>query len=85
MSYWVHVEADGRAWHAASEFDPPLPSSVAGKGFPRFYVEFDGCTFEFASLDELRACISTLGLRTVPAGLAVNKLGRSSAAIPSNK
>lgn len=66
MSYWVHIEADGRPWHAASRFEPPLPSPVPGKGFPRFHVEFNGCTFEFASLDELRACIATLGQKLLP-------------------
>ncbi len=73
MSYWVHVETDGRPWHAASQFAPPLPGPVAGKGYARFFVEFDGCTFEFASLDELRVCISTLGQKLLPTTIRLSQ------------
>jgi len=73
MTYWVHVEADGRPWQESSIFDPPLPSPVAGKGFPRFWIEFNGCTFEFASLDELRVCISTLGQKLLPTTIRLSQ------------
>ena len=73
MSYWVHVEVDGSQWHESSEFEPPLPGPVAGKGYPRFFVEFDGCTFEFASLAELRVCITTLGQKLLPTTIRLSK------------
>ena len=73
MTYWVHVEADSRPRHKSRKFDPPIPSAVAGKGFARFFVEFDGCTFEFASLDELRVCISTLGKKLLPTTIRLSQ------------
>ena len=73
MTYWVHIEADGRSWHEASRFEPPLPTRVPGKGFARFHVEFNGCIFEFASLDELRACIDTLGQKLLPTTIRLSR------------
>ena len=73
LSYWVHVESDGRPWHAAAEFDPPLPRPVPGQGFARYYIEFDGCTFEFASLDELRTCIATLRQKLLPTTIRLSQ------------
>jgi hypothetical protein len=40
--------------------------AVRGKGYPVFYVEVDGFTFQFASLDEMRVCIDTLGTKLLP-------------------
>lgn len=73
MSYWVHIESDGCDWRVATKFDPPLPGPVAGKGYPRFFVEFDGCVFEFASLAELRVCISTLGQKLLPTTIRLSQ------------
>jgi len=66
MTFWVHrpVECDG--WHEAESYEPPLPRVVAGRGYPRFYVEFDGFEFEFASLHELRRCIDVLEAPLLP-------------------
>lgn len=66
MSFWVHREKDGRLWYQAQVFEPPLPKVVPGKGFPYFYVVFDDFTFEFASLDELDACIALFSRKNVP-------------------
>jgi len=66
MSFWVHIEADGRPWCDAEQFSPPIPSPVPGKGFPTFHVEFDGFTFTFASLDELNVCLETLSKKLLP-------------------
>jgi tetratricopeptide (TPR) repeat protein len=33
MSYWVHVETDGRSWFTATSFDPPLPTMNEQKSF----------------------------------------------------
>ena len=65
MSYWVHIETGGD-WHSSTNHEPPLPGPKPGKGYPQFFVEFDGFTFDFASLDELRVCISTLGQKLLP-------------------
>lgn len=66
MSYWVHIEADGKNWYAAKEFKPPKPKPVPARGYPVFHVEFDGFTFQFQSLDELRVCIDTLAKKVLP-------------------
>jgi hypothetical protein len=66
MSFWVHREVDGRPWHQATVFEPPLPKPVPGKGFPYYSVEIDGFVFEFASLVELDACIATLAQKNLP-------------------
>lgn len=66
LSFWVHVEVDGRPWNRAARFDPPLPGPVPGRGYARFYAEVEGFTFYFASLEEVRACIRVLGQRVLP-------------------
>ena len=69
MSYWVHVEADGKPNYAATRFDPPRPWPIAGRGYARFHVEAEGVTLYFVSLDELRVCIATLSQRVLPSTL----------------
>ena len=66
LSYWVHIEADGCDWYNAQFFQPPLPFPVPDKGFPTFWIECDGVMFQFASLDELRACIDILSRKLLP-------------------
>ena len=66
MSYWVHIESDGQPWYQAQAFQPPLPSPVPGKGYPYYKVEVDGFIFEFASLDEMDVCITTLSQKHLP-------------------
>ena len=65
MTCWVHVEAKSDA----SKLNPPAPAPIPGKGFPVYYVEVDGFTFQFASLDEMRVCIDTLGNKLLPNSL----------------
>lgn len=65
MSFWVHVEVDG-SWLEASSYEPPLPRPVPGRGFERFFAEYNGFVFEFASLDEVRECIAVLGQKNMP-------------------
>ncbi len=66
MTFWVHVENDGKCWSAAQHFEPPAPSPVPGRGYPLYCVEIDGVTFRFTSLDELDVCTRTLALRLLP-------------------
>lgn len=66
MTFWGHVETDGRPWHDARLLEPTAPSPIPGKGFAGLFVEFAGATLYFASLDELRVAIDTLGLRVLP-------------------
>ncbi len=69
MTYWVHVPSQTDP----TEVTPPLPVAVAEKGFPLYCVEVDGFTFQFASLDEMRVCIETLGKKLLPNTLRLAK------------
>jgi hypothetical protein len=62
MTFWVHVPSPADA----SELSPPAPRGIPGKGYPVYYVEVDGFTFQFASLDEIRVCIESLGKKLLP-------------------
>jgi len=66
MTFWVHRAADGKPWYRAQRFDPPAPRPLPGRGYPYFFVELNGFTFEFASLDEIDFCIARLGHRHLP-------------------
>lgn len=66
MAFWVHVPTDGKEWLDATDFEPPAPSVVPGKGYPVFFVDFDGFVFRFSSLAEMDVCIRVLGQRNLP-------------------
>ncbi|MBI1914645.1 MAG: hypothetical protein HYS12_07890 [Planctomycetes bacterium] len=66
MTFWVHRATDDEPWYRARQFAPPAPPIVPGQGYPYFFVEVDGFTFEFASLDEIDFCIARLGQRHLP-------------------
>jgi len=66
LSYWVHIEADGKDWYNSQLFQPPLPFPVPERGFATYWVECDGVIFQFASLDELRHCVQILGRKLLP-------------------
>ena len=65
MRRWVHrlINSPKRG---ESVFDPPPPPPIPGKGFPAYFVEFDGFVFRFSSLDELDVCINVLGQKNLP-------------------
>ncbi len=54
LTFWVHGASSSAA------------ASIPGKGYPVYYVEVDGFTFQFAALDEVRACIDVLGKKLLP-------------------
>ena len=62
MTFWVHIASGSDP----AALTPRVPAWVPGKGYPVFHVEVDGFTFQFASLDEMRVCIETLGKRLLP-------------------
>lgn len=66
MTFWVHHAADGAPWYSAQRFTPPAPRVIPGRGYPYYFVEVDGFTFEFASLAELNFCVARLGQRHLP-------------------
>ncbi len=66
MSFWVHRPVDDKSWYESETFEPAIPGPVPGKGWPRYFVEFGGFTFEFASLAEMDVCIATLSHKNLP-------------------
>jgi hypothetical protein len=66
MTFWVHIPTDGKHWLKAREFTPPVPKPVPGNGYPYYFVEVDGFTFEFSSLAELDVCIDRLSQKVLP-------------------
>jgi hypothetical protein len=72
MTFWVHIEADGKPWSQAGVLDPPAPKPVPGRGWPIFHVEFDDFTFRFASLAELDVCVETLSKKLLPTSLRLS-------------
>jgi hypothetical protein len=62
MTFWVHAPSQDDP----AKLNPPAPPRISGKGFPVYYVEVDGFTFPFASLDEIRVCIDVLGEKLLP-------------------
>lgn len=76
MTPWVHYAADGGPWYVATAYDPPSPGPVGGKGYPLYFVEVDGFTFEFASLHELEVCADVLSRKVLPATYIFEYKGR---------
>ena len=73
MSYWVHVEADGRSWQDATAFEPPLPGPEPGRGFARYFVEIEARQLVFASLAELEECVRVLGIKPLPTSTQLSR------------
>ncbi len=69
MTFWGHLPAHDDP----DKLVPPPPARVSGKGYPAYYVEVDDFTFQFASFDELRVCIKTLGKKLLPNTLRAAK------------
>lgn len=66
MTYWVHVETDGRPWLEALAFEPPAPRPIAGRGFAIFHVEVDGMVFRFSSLPEIEELLRIFRMKVMP-------------------
>jgi hypothetical protein len=69
MTSWVHVPTPSDP----TQLIPPVPGRIPGQGFAIYFVEVDGFTFQFASLEELRVCIDVLGKRLLPNTLMLAK------------
>jgi len=72
MTFWVHIEADDKSWRESQAFVPPAPRPVPGQGYPYYFVEIDGFTFEFASLIEMRVLIETFSQKLLPSNLKLS-------------
>ncbi|RYG65085.1 hypothetical protein EON80_18025 [bacterium] len=74
MSGWVHRPVLGLSRQAPTVFHPPLPKPVPGEGFAVFFVEIDGFTFRFASLDEISEFIAIMSQKLFPSSLRTSGL-----------
>lgn len=72
MSFWVHKHLDGDSWARATQFAPPLPKPLPGRGYSTYFVEFRDVRLRFASTDEIRACVDTLERRVLPTTRALS-------------
>ena len=66
MTFWVHREQIGQQWSLGAELDPPLPGTVGGKGYPKYFVTVADFQFRFASFEEMRHCIDVLSSENLP-------------------
>ena len=66
VSFWVHRPVDAEHWANATQFDPPIPRGVPGKGWPALEVELDGVCLRFASLVELEHVMDVLSRNPLP-------------------
>ena len=66
VSFWVHRQRDQEVWADAVQFEPPLPSPIAGKGFPRLIIDAFGVELEFASLQEAVHVRQVLAQKNMP-------------------
>ncbi len=72
MAFWVHREVDAEHWFQATRFEPPAPAVEPGKGYPIYFVECDGFTFEFSSLPQIERCIDILSRKAMPSSLELS-------------
>jgi hypothetical protein len=62
---WVHRGVDGPCW-SATEFDPPTPRPVHGKGYPVWVLCHRGRELVFASPEEMAHAIDVLSRKILP-------------------
>lgn len=83
MSFWVHIEVDGKHWYESQEFNPPLPQPISGRGYAYYFVEINGLPFEFASLAEMHVLLETFSQKLLPSNLKLS-IERGASYGPSN-
>lgn len=66
MAYWVHAEAEGEVWSAATQYSPPAPVPDGAKGFSLLCIESQGFVFVFSSTPQLEEAIRVLSLVPLP-------------------
>jgi hypothetical protein len=66
MSYWVHIETDGKPWRDSTQFEPPAPIKAGGNGYPLLCIEFDDLELKFSSIDQLKEFIRVMSQAPLP-------------------
>lgn len=80
VSRFVHRPLDG-AFHAASQFEPPFPAEVPGKGWPAWVLEHRGHELVFASREEMAHVAEVLSQRVLA---KPRRLGAAQSAVNSH-
>ncbi len=66
LSFWVHRAVDSKGWDSAKEYDPPMPTPIIGKGYPKYQIEYRGHNLLFSSKEEISHCIAILSEKVLP-------------------
>ncbi len=69
----MHRPIDSDVWREATNYEPPLPEKVPGKGYPRYVLEFRGEEFVFSSIPEIDHVIEVLSLPNMPTTTALSR------------
>ena len=77
---WVHKGVDA-AYYKATVFDPPMPRSIHGKGYPVWIIEHRGRELYFASPQEIEHVIDVLSRKILPTS---RELGQPHLAVNSH-
>ncbi len=62
---WVHKGVDA-SYYKATVFDPPMPGTIHGKGYPVWFIDHRGRSLVFASPEEIAHVIDILGRKILP-------------------
>ena len=73
MSFWVHLPVDNAVWYGATQYEPPLPQAIPGKGFPVLYVNVFGVELQFASPEEVGHFLTILSQKNMPTSLRLTQ------------
>lgn len=73
LSFWVHTNLDHEIWMHATDFDPPLPKPVPGKGWPMLTVAHNGLDLAFASAQELHHFMQVIAQNPLPTADQLSK------------
>jgi hypothetical protein len=66
LTPWVHRGVDG-PYYKATQFDPPTPKAIHGKGYPVWFIDHRGRSLVFASPEEIAHAIDILSRKILPA------------------
>lgn len=66
LSFWVHKHLDSEVWSYAKKFEPELPSSIPGKGYPRLVVDALGIELRFSSVEEVKHFLEVVRQKNMP-------------------
>ena len=73
LSFWVHEAVGELHWNRSTQFDPPLPKVIGGKGFARIYFNILGVELVFSSVKEVEHFLEIIKQKNMPTPLQLTK------------